>query len=99
MFETQSTQSLGVMVMAMLLLNDLLHAEKRRRATLLRRICQSLSMVEDRAFLWALADSFEREADDLRPSPNAVYGSREAEESGRSGQGGTGLLPRTTASW
>lgn len=70
------------MVMAMVLLDDLLHAEKRRRATLLRRICQSLSMVEDRAFLWALADSFEREADELRPSPNAVYSSREAEEAG-----------------
>lgn len=43
-------------------------AARRRRATLLRRITQTLSMIEDRAFFVSLADSLEREAEELERS-------------------------------
>jgi GTP-sensing pleiotropic transcriptional regulator CodY len=43
-------------------------AARRRRATLLRRITQTLSMTEDRAFFSSLADSLDGQADDLERS-------------------------------
>jgi hypothetical protein len=41
-------------------------AAGRRRAMLLRRLTQTLSMAEDRAFFLALADSLDRYSDNLQ---------------------------------